>query len=56
VGGSLSQGRDEEDEVECPWHGSRFDIRTGEVRMFPARKDVATYNVRVTGGDVEVEV
>ena len=56
VGGSLSQGRVEEDEVECPWHGSRFDIRTGEVKMFPAREDVATYKVRVTGNDVEVEV
>ena len=56
VGGSLSQGRVEEDEVECPWHGSRFDIRTGEVRMFPAREDVATYKVRVTGDAVEVEV
>jgi 3-phenylpropionate/trans-cinnamate dioxygenase ferredoxin component len=56
VGGPLSQGRVEEGEVECPWHGSRFDIRTGEVRMFPAREDVATYEVRVTGNDVDVEV
>jgi 3-phenylpropionate/trans-cinnamate dioxygenase ferredoxin component len=56
VGGPLSQGRVEEGEVECPWHGSRFDIRTGEVRMFPAREDVATYEGRVTGNDVEVEV
>ncbi len=56
VGGPLSQGRVMEGEVECPWHGSRFDIRTGEVRMFPAREDVATYRVRVTGDDVEVEV
>jgi 3-phenylpropionate/trans-cinnamate dioxygenase ferredoxin subunit len=56
VGGPLSQGRVEGDEVECPWHGSRFDIRTGEVKMFPARKDVAIYTVRVTGDDVEVKV
>ena len=56
VGGPLSQGRVEDDEVECPWHGSRFDIRTGEVRMFPAKEDVATYKVRVTDDDVEVEV
>ncbi len=25
--GPLDQGRLEEYEVECPWHGSRFDIR-----------------------------
>ena len=56
VGGPLSQGRVEAGEVEGPGHGSRFDIRTGEVRMFPAREDVATYEVRVTGNDVEVEV
>ena len=56
VGGPLSQGRVEKDEVECPWHGSRFDIRTGEVKLFPAREDVATYKVRVTGDDVEVEI
>jgi len=56
VGGPLSQGRVEEDEVECPWHGSRFDIRTGEVKTFPAREDVVTYRVRVTGDDVAVEI
>jgi 3-phenylpropionate/trans-cinnamate dioxygenase ferredoxin subunit len=56
VGGPLSLGRVENDEVECPWHGSRFDIKTGEVRMFPAKEDVATYHVRVTGDDVEVEI
>jgi 3-phenylpropionate/trans-cinnamate dioxygenase ferredoxin component len=56
VGGPLSLGLVKDDEVECPWHGSRFDIKTGEVRMFPAKEDVATYRVRVMGDDVEVEV
>ena len=56
LGGPLSQGRVKEGEVECPWHGSRFDIRTGEVKLFPAREDVATYKVRATADDVEVEV
>jgi 3-phenylpropionate/trans-cinnamate dioxygenase ferredoxin subunit len=56
VGGPLSQGRVAGDEVECPWHGSRFDIRTGKVRIFPAREDVATYKVRLISDDVEVEI
>ncbi len=56
VGGPLSLGRVKDGEVECPWHGSRFDIRTGEVRLFPAKEDVATYQVRITGDDVEVEI
>lgn len=55
-GGSLSQGRVKGDEVECPWHGSLFSARTGEVRSFPARENVASYKVRVTGDDVEVEI
>ena len=56
MGGPLSLGLVQKDEVECPWHGSRFDVKTGEVRMFPAKEDVATYQVRVKGDDVEVEV
>lgn len=56
MGGPLSLGRVEKEQVECPWHGSRFDIKTGRVRMFPAKEDVVTYQVRVTGDDVEVEV
>ena len=30
VGGPLDQGTVEGYEVECPWHGSKFDVRTGE--------------------------
>src|SRR5215203_5254461 len=56
VGGPLSQGRVAGDEVECPWHGSSFDIRTGEVSISPAREDVATYKVRLTCDDVDVEI
>jgi nitrite reductase/ring-hydroxylating ferredoxin subunit len=56
MGGPLSEGRVKGDEVECPWHGSHFDIRTGKVRSFPAKEDVASYQVRVAGDDVELEV
>lgn len=56
MGGPLSQGFVKDGEVECPWHGSRFDIRTGEATSFPAREGVASYEVRVTGDDVEVEL
>lgn len=34
--GPLEEGILDGYEVECPWHGSRFDVRTGEVRSFPA--------------------
>jgi nitrite reductase/ring-hydroxylating ferredoxin subunit len=55
-GGPLSEGPIEGEEVECPWHGSRFNIKTGEVTVAPAVEGVARYNVRVTGEDIEVEV
>jgi nitrite reductase/ring-hydroxylating ferredoxin subunit len=52
----LAEGDIEGHEVTCPWHGARFDIRTGEVLCAPAYDDVARYNVRVTGTDIEVEI
>ena len=44
----------EEMEVECPLHGSRFDVRDGSVRILPATKPVATYPVKIEGGVVSV--
>ena len=54
--GSLADGEVDGDRVICPLHGAEFDIRTGEVLLPPAYDDVEIYPVRVTGGDVEVEV
>ena len=55
-GGPLSEGQISGDEIQCPWHSSHFNIRTGRVTMDPATEDVATYKVRVVGDIVEVEV
>ena len=54
--GPLAEGDIEGHEITCPWHGARFDIRTGEVLCGPAYEDVARYNVRLIGTDIEVEV
>jgi hypothetical protein len=35
--------------VTCPWHGARFDIKTGAVLGPPAGREVRSYPVRVTG-------
>lgn len=40
----------------CPWHGAKFDIRTGAGRGPPAGQAVKSYPVRVTGADIEIEV
>jgi 3-phenylpropionate/trans-cinnamate dioxygenase ferredoxin subunit len=54
----LSEGfLDEEDcVVDCPLHGSRFDIRTGAALSLPAYEPIKTYEVRVEGADVLVEI
>jgi 3-phenylpropionate/trans-cinnamate dioxygenase ferredoxin subunit len=43
-------------EIECPRHGARFDVRTGRVTRLPAVLPVETYEVRVEGDQVQVEV
>ena len=56
VGGPLSEGELDGPRVTCPWHGSIFNVTTGEVLGPPAARGVTKYNTRVEGGDVEVEV
>jgi 3-phenylpropionate/trans-cinnamate dioxygenase ferredoxin component len=53
---SLSEGDIWEDdcEVECPKHGSTFDLRTGEPQTLPATQPVPTYAVKVERDDVMV--
>jgi nitrite reductase/ring-hydroxylating ferredoxin subunit len=55
-GGPLSEGMLAEDAVICPWHGSRFNVKTGVVLTPPARRDVKSFPVRIVGTDVEVEI
>lgn len=56
VGGPLCEGDLEGFVVECPWHGSRFDVRTGQVLGPPARTAVRSYPTTVEGGKVWVEL
>jgi 3-phenylpropionate/trans-cinnamate dioxygenase ferredoxin subunit len=48
-GGPLAQGRIVGEEIECPRHGARFSIRTGQVTRLPACEPIETYSVRVEG-------
>lgn len=40
--------------LECPWHGARFDLRTGAVLQGPATDPVPVYAVQVTDDIVYV--
>lgn len=56
VGGPLGEGAVEGNVVTCPWHGSRFDVTTGQVIAPPARRPVTTFPVQVVEGAVFVEM
>ncbi len=49
---SLAEGEVFDGAVECPRHGSEFDLTTGEPASFPATKPVAVYTTEVEDGDV----
>jgi nitrite reductase/ring-hydroxylating ferredoxin subunit/uncharacterized membrane protein len=53
-GGPLDEGEISEGCVTCPWHGSRFDLATGDVVRGPAAHPQPTYDVRIVDGRVEV--
>jgi nitrite reductase/ring-hydroxylating ferredoxin subunit/uncharacterized membrane protein len=55
-GGSLAGGATMCGVVQCPWHGSQFDVRSGQVKAGPAREAIATYAVTVEGGGVRIQV
>lgn len=68
--GRLSEGKLEGTVVTCPRHGSRFDIRNGEVirwlkgsgflsrvgSVLKSPRQLATYNVKVENGNILVEI
>ena len=53
-GGPLSDGDLEGEIVTCPWHFSRFNVRTGEIVESPAEEVVAVYEIKVEDGAVFV--
>jgi [ribosomal protein S5]-alanine N-acetyltransferase len=52
----LSDGWLAEGGVECPCHGSIFDVTTGAVLRGPATEPIAVFGVRLVDGRVEVAV
>tara|TARA_B100000315_G_scaffold216224_1_gene215960 strand:- start:3178 stop:3501 length:324 start_codon:yes stop_codon:yes gene_type:complete len=50
----LSEGELDGVQVECPSHGSVFDVTTGEALDAPADEDLQMYQVRIDGQDVLV--
>jgi nitrite reductase/ring-hydroxylating ferredoxin subunit/uncharacterized membrane protein len=53
-GGSLADGVMICGTVQCPWHGSQFDVTTGNVKAGPAKENIAAYRVEAVGGKLRV--
>lgn len=53
-GGPLSDGAVMGCAVQCPWHGSQFDIRNGRVIAGPAEEQLKLYDVEIRAGEVYV--
>jgi nitrite reductase/ring-hydroxylating ferredoxin subunit/uncharacterized membrane protein len=50
--GPLSEGSFRDFDVQCPWHNSCFDVRTGKVTQGPAKIDLKTFKVEVRDGKI----
>ena len=53
-GSEIASGCIIDGSIECPRHGARFDIKTGEVTAPPGYEPVDTFPVRVVDGVVQV--
>jgi len=40
--------------VQCPWHGSQFDVASGAVKAGPAKEPIETFRVEVKGDRIVV--
>ena len=54
--GPLADGRVKGNEIVCPWHFFRFDLRTGKAARGESILQLTRYPVRVEGGQILVDV
>ena len=56
AGAPLANGTIKDLCVDCPWHHSIFDLKTGAVKQGPATKPVTAYKTKVEKDDVLVDI
>jgi uncharacterized membrane protein/nitrite reductase/ring-hydroxylating ferredoxin subunit len=55
-GGSLAGGTMICNTVQCPWHGTQFDVNTGQIKAGPGNEPIKTYTVTEANGKVYLAV
>jgi len=50
----LGEGQLQGYEIVCPWHGARFDVRSGKALTLPAVEDIPAYPVQVRDAQIWV--
>ena len=54
MGGPLDRGILQDQEVQCPLHGSHFDVTNGQVKRGPAVRAEPVFEVKVESGSILV--
>ena len=55
MGGPFAEGKLEGYVVQCPWHGSRYDVRSSEVVRPPAMRPELVFEVKVENNDILIK-
>ncbi len=55
-GGAIGEGEIEGDEIICPRHGARFNIRTGDAVSLPAVTGIPVYPIRIVDEFLEIGI
>jgi 3-phenylpropionate/trans-cinnamate dioxygenase ferredoxin subunit len=55
-GASFETGELDGNEIECPRHGARFDVTTGQATCMPAIVPVKVYPVSIENGEIRIQV
>ena len=53
---SLADGFIEGEEIQCPFHGGAFNIKTGEATEFPCSEPLKTYQVTVQDDVIYIQL